>query len=214
MKEIVEPKFASQTEIDDALINFLTEENYHRAVNYVIIKLSQVFKKSFTLEMGINGITVEDIVQIACNSLLDPNGRVWNKLEYPRFNKLFFSVLRSVISNTLKKELKKEKCTTSIEKEDENGEVLPLDIPVEDFPAGEQSESSYKVMIKKLQDDLFELGADIPEVLFFEEHYINKTKRCELATLFEVTPHEITLIKKRLDRKLITLRPRWVHYRL
>ena len=214
MEELVEPKLASQTEIDEALINFLTEENYQRAVNYVIIKLNYLFDKTFNLEMGIYSNTVEDIIQLACEAISNPKRRGWNKQEYPQFNKFFFSVLRSTISNTLKKELKKEKRTKSIEKENKNGEVQLRVNPVEEFPAGEQSESSYKVMIKKLEDDLYELGADITEVLYFEEHYINKTKRLDIAKLLEVTPYEITLIKKRLDRKLITLRPKWIHHRL
>ena len=183
MEELIKPKFASQTEIDEALINFLTAENYQRAVNYVIIKLTFIFKKSFNVEIGINSNTVEDIIQLACEAISNPKRRVWNKLEYPQFNKFFFSVLRSTISNTLKKELKKKKLTSSIEKKDVNGEFRSMDIPVEDFPAGEQSESSYKVMIKKLEDDLYELGADITEVLYFEEYYINKTKRFDIAKL-------------------------------
>ena len=206
-------EIASQAEIEDALQDFLGESNLTRALNYVIILLSNTFKMEMGKHKGINSISAEDIVQNVCRSITDPEGRKWNKKKYPRFNKFFFSALKSEVSNTLKLNLNKELQKAPTEKENESGVIRIIEIPVSDYPAGEHDENSIRILWPKLQADLYALGAEPNEILLFEAYYLDDMKRKDIARLLNVSPTEITVIKKRLDRKIIQLRPKWAQYR-
>ena len=187
-------KIASQTEINDALVNFLQYEEISTITKYGIARLFFIFKIRYDIDKGIYGITMEDMIQETNMAFSAEKRRNWNRSRFPNFKKQYYSTFDSVIYNTVKKYLKKANNHSPIL--DTDAYVAPDDHAFE-----EQKEL--------LMNKLYKMGATDEEVLLFEPYYIDQMKRHDIALLMGLTVKNITDIKKRLDRKLIVISKKW-----
>ena len=69
----------------------------------------------------------------------------------------------------------------------------------------------YKNELAQYEKDLKLLGASDEELLLFEPYYIQKRKRREIAEEFGITATEVTVIIKRLSRKVLILQEKYKH---
>lgn len=192
MKDNDLTKIASQTEINDALINFLQHEEITTITKYGIARL--FFKFRYDIDKGIFGITIEDMIQEINMAFSSEKRRKWNKSRFPNFKKQYYSTFDSVIYNTVKKYL---------EKANNHSPILDADafVAPDDHAFEEQKEL--------LMNELYKMGATDEEVLLFEPYYIDQMKRHDIAVLMGLSTQKITDIKKRLDRKLIVISKKW-----
>ena len=63
MKKNSLTKMATQTEINNALVNFFQHEEIHTIIEYGIARLFFIFKIRYDINKGIYGITMEDMIQ-------------------------------------------------------------------------------------------------------------------------------------------------------
>jgi len=187
-------KIASQTEINNALIDFLQPEEIPKLLKYGIARLFFVFKIRYDMDKGIYGFTIEDMIQETNTAFLSEKRRNWNKSRYPSFKKQYYSAFDSVIYNMVK---------SYLEKANNHSPILDTDAYV--APDDHAFEEQKELLLDKLRN----LGATDEELLLFEPYYIDQMKRYDIAILMGITVQNVTDIKKRLDRKLITIRKSW-----
>lgn len=180
-----EDTIASQKEVLEALSDFFTEDESSRLAIYVIQRFSKKFKIKFNLEKGFNGYLPEDFINDTIERFCSPNGRKWYK--HKSFRDTFYGALDSVISNFLSKNATKEFATSRIEEEK---------IP----------ESSYEYdkseLLSVCREYLEQIGADVDELLIFEDYILKDKKRRELAEELNVDVDTMTKIQNKLNRKI------------
>jgi RNA polymerase sigma factor (sigma-70 family) len=202
MKEIVEPKstnqkeieIADQNEIRIALSSFLTEKEIKLLLVRGINRLRFKFKIMYNIDKGIAGVTLEDVIQETNYAFLTEKGRNWNKKLFPKFKDQYYSAFDSVLSNMLETNLKKEKNHYSI---------------LENDAFAVETNFEYKNELEQYEKDLKLLGASDDELVLFEPYYIQQWKRREIAEEFGITATEVTVIIKRLHRKVIVLQEKY-----
>lgn len=180
---------ASADEINTAIGTIVTDEFFKKLVAYTIKRLLFQFHIVYDSDKGFKGQMAEDIISNLFISFLDEGRRNWYKNKFPDFKKQFYSALDSEISNIVSGKYIK---TENIEVEDE-GSVL-------DFESIEYNELYNHCMIQ-----LEKSGADIDELLVFECMSKGLLRR-EIADELKIPPEGITIIRKRLDRKINLLR--------
>lgn len=194
MKKNSLTKMATQTEINNALVNFFQHEEINTIIKYGIARLFFVFKIRYDMDKGIYGITMEDMIQETNTAFSSEKRRNWNKSRYPSFKKQYYSTFDSVISNTVKKYL---------EKANNHSPILDTDAYVA------PDDHSFEEQKELLICELYKMGATDEEILLFEPYYIDEMKRYDIAVLMGLSVQEVTDIKKRLDRKLIAIGKKW-----
>ncbi len=194
MKKNSLTKIATQTEINNALVNFFQHEEINTIVKYGIARLFFIFKIRYDINKGIYGITMEDMIQETNTAFSSEKRRNWNKSRYPSFKRQYYSAFDSVIYNTVK---------SYLEKANNHSPILDTDAYV--APDDHAFEEQKELLLDKLQN----LGATDEELLLFEPYYIDQMKRHDIAILMGITVQKVTDIKKRLDRKLITISKKW-----
>ena len=180
---------ASAEEISAAVSSLITDEFFKKLVAYTIKRLLFQFQIIYDPDRGFKGHMVEDIVSNLFSSFLNDGGRNWYKNKYPDFKKQFYSALDSEISNIVSGNFVKAE---NIEIDDV-GSVL-------DFTSIEYLEL-YNHCISHLEKS----GADIDELLVFECMAKGMVRR-EIAEELKIPPENVTIIRKRLDRKINPLR--------
>jgi DNA-binding CsgD family transcriptional regulator len=180
---------ASAEEINTAIGAVVTNDFFKKLIAYSIKRLLFQFQIEYDSDKGFKGHMAEDIVSNLFISFLDDGGRNWNKSKYPDFKKQIYSALDSEISNIVSKNFVKS----------ENIEV-ESEVYVLDFESLEYNEL-YNHCIAQLEKS----GADIDELLVFECMSKGLLRR-EIAYELNIPPEGITIIRKRLDRKLNLLR--------
>lgn len=189
MKEIELNSKASTEEITTAISSVVTDDLFKKLVAYTIKRLLFRFQIVYNPNKGFKGHMAEDIVSNLFISFLDEGGRNWNKKKFPDFEKQIFSSLDSEISNIVNEKYIKSE---NLEVEDEDS--------VLDFESIEYNEL-YNHCISHLEKS----GADIDELLVFECMSKGLMRR-EIADELKIPPEGITVIRKRLDRKINLLR--------
>lgn len=180
---------ASPEEISEAIEAIVTNDFFKKLVAYTIKRLLFKFHIIYDPDKGFKGHMAEDIVSNLFISFLDDGGRNWYKSKFPDFTKQIYSSLDSEISNIVSGlHVKIE----SIETDD--------DISMLDFESIEFNEL-YSHCISQLEKS----GADVDELLVFECMSKGLLRR-QIADELKIPPENVTVIRKRLDRKLNLLR--------
>lgn len=180
---------ASAEEISTAVSALVTDEFFKKLVAYTIKRLLFKFQIVYDPNKGFKGNMAEDIVSSLFISFLSDGGRNWYKNKFPDFRKQLYSALDSEISNIVTGNHIK---TEDIEIEDVNS--------VLDFASIDYLEL-YNHCISQLE----KAGADIDELLIFECMTKGMTRR-EISEELKIPPENVTVIRKRLDRKITPLR--------
>lgn len=180
---------ASAEEISAAVSALVTDEFFKKLVAYTIKRLLFQFQIVYDPNKGFKGNMAEDIVLNLFSSFLNDGGRNWYKNKFPDFKKQLYSALDSEISNIVTGSHIK---TEEIEIEDVNS--------VLDFASIDYLEL-YNHCISQLEKS----GADIDELLVFECMTKGMARR-EIAEELKIPPENVTIIRKRLDRKINPLR--------
>lgn len=183
---------ASLTERKVALQKVMTPNLFEDLLKYGIYRLKSQFKINYDLERGFRGIMIEDLISEVLASFIKPDGRNWNKTNFPKFHDQLLSSYDSHICNTVNKELEKAIATKSI--------------PENDNTLGHNNSESYDDLLEVIMEILDRLGCSDDEILLFEPYYINKMKREDIANTLGMSVNDITNVKKQLDRKLPKLR--------
>lgn len=193
MKKKKSSKIANQTEVESAIVEYLSEAQVNNLVKYVILRLQMVFNITYDENRGINGKNIEDLICETTMSFLEEGRRYWYIDKYPDFNDQYKSALNSVISNEVDKLCRKPE-EVRLEK-------------VASFKA--EVDTDFDETWELLQKELYKLGADDDEILYFEAAYICGLKRFQIATELGMSERAVTDIKRRLDRRLRQLRQYW-----
>ena len=180
---------ASAEEISTAVSALITDEFFKKLVAYTIKRLLFQFQIVYDPNKGFKGNMAEDIVLNLFSSFLNDGGRNWYKNKFTDFKKQLYSALDSEISNIVTGNQIK---TEDIEIEDVNS--------VLDFASIDYLELYYHCI-----SHLEKLGADIDELLVFECMTKGMVRR-EIAEELKIPPENVTIIRKRLDRKINPLR--------
>lgn len=186
-------EIADQAEIKNAIEKFVTPQQFEILVKYAINRIKIKFNHLYNNSIGLNGITVEDIIQKVFDSFLSEGGRKWYKNKYPEFKEQFKSALDSEIYNTNKRE-KNNKNFRFKENLDSGGEYLSNNEDIKDTEL-------YTYIITKLN----ELGADDDQLLLFDAIFIDHIKRKDFAKEYGITKQEVNNIYKKLKRKIIKI---------
>lgn len=181
---------ASAEEISNAIANVVTDEFFKKLLAYTIKRFLFRFSIRYDVNKGFKGQMAEDIISNLFISFLDEGGRNWNKSKFPDFEKQIFSALDSEISNVV----------TGSYIDIEDIDVVYDKNSVLDFQSIEYNEL-YSYCISQLEKS----GADIDELLVFECMSKGLLRR-EIASELKIPPEGITVIRKRLDRKINVLR--------
>lgn len=180
---------ASAEEISAAVSSLITDEFFKKLVAYTIKRLFLKFQIVYDPNKGFKGNMAEDVVLNLITSFLNEGGRNWYKSRFPDFKSQVYSALDSEISNLVTGSYIK---TEEIEIEDVNA--------VLDF-----SSSDYHELYNHCISQLEKSGADIDELLVFECMAKGMLRR-EIAEELKIPPENVTIIRKRLDRKITPLR--------
>lgn len=180
---------ASAEEISTAVSTLVTDELFKKLVAYTIKRLLFQFQIVYDPNKGFKGSMAEDVVLNLFSSFLNDGGRNWYKNKFPDFKKQLYSALDSEISNIVTGSHIK---TEEVEIEDVNS--------ILDFTSIDYLEL-YNHCISQLEKS----GADIDELLVFECMTKGMARR-EIAEELKIPPENVTIIRKRLDRKITPLR--------
>ena len=190
---------ASEAQVITAVTKFSTEWNFTLILTHVYNRLQKKFDIKDPKNLRMEGLEAEDIIHTVFESFLTPGScRNWNMEKFPDFKDQFYSALDSEIYNTVRKSLKKE------------GNKINIDDEFEyvDFIAEETEYNEYKEDNNYLQvvyQKLVEMKASDEELLLYEPLVIKEMKRDAIAKEMGISPLEVTVIQKRLIRKLIKI---------
>lgn len=180
---------ASAGEINEAIALTVTVPFFKKLTAYTIKRFRFQFGILCDRKRTFKEKLVEDIVSDLILSFLDEGGRNWYKDKHPSFEGQLFSSLDSEISNFVKTKFKA---------------TIDLEYETEDFK-GDFESLEYKQMYNQCMKALEDNGADIDELLVFE--CISKgLARRDIAAELNIPPESVTVIRKRLDRKISILR--------
>jgi hypothetical protein len=180
---------ASSEEIARQFELIMTADFFKKLIAYSIKRFSLKFGIKYDKNRGYKGQKVEDVISSLILSFLDSGGRNWYKDEHPDFVDQLFSALDSEIYKVVRKNYN-EIVTSEIE-----DTMHYIDV----------NDVEYQELFSFCLKHLEELGADIDELMVFE--CMSKgLKRGKIAEELDIPPDKITHIKKRLDRKLISLK--------
>ena len=181
----------SKKEQVDQVKKILTDDFYRKLVKYGIVRLNFTFNIKYDIERGFRGILIEDIISETLESFTKENGRTWNKAKFPKFESQVISAFDSCLHNTVRKEFEKAKDSVPLTEEDNLASYSSIE---------------YNDMLQILIEALDSLGATQVEKDIFEPYFIHKMKREDVAELLGIEVQEVTNAKKRIDRKLPSLR--------
>jgi len=182
---------ATPQERERAVQGVMSEQFFEDLFKYGIYRLKSKFNITYDLHRGFRGIMLEDLRSEVLSAFIRPNGRNWNKSNFPEFKDQVLSAYDSHICNTIEKEFDKASQTDRI--------------PDENFDQKDSS-NAYEELLNSIIEILGELGCSDEEILLFEPYYVNKMKRSDIATAFKMSVSEVTNIGKQLDRKIPVLR--------
>lgn len=184
-------EIATSDEICFAIQNALTNDFYDSLVKHCLKRLSSVFHIKYDFDKGIRGIFIEDMIQDTLESLIKEGGRNWYKDKFGDIKLQIISSLDSVISNTISTHLKKDNKTFEIFENEE----IEVD-----------NDEEYEQLLDVCITELKILKATNEEIQLFEPYVIHEMKRKDLSELLGISLLELTNIKKRLDRKLPSIK--------
>ena len=131
----------------------------------------------------------DDYVQQAIQALYSGNRR-WNQEAYPTITDFLKSVIDSMISNWSRSRGAKDQRSTS---------------SIEDVPEIASQEGISIEQYEELEHELFRIVADNPEdteLYCVLDGILDGKKRREIAEEWDLTPDDVTNIKKRLLRRI------------
>lgn len=189
---------ATQEEINLAMDNFCTKNEWKLLARYCAYRLIKVFGFNYNPNLGINGYTFEDLIQETNLAFCSVDRRNWNKSKFPCFRDQYYNTLDSVIYSAIKKYFEEYKKFENYKFHELQESILT-----------EDHYNEFDFHWRRFQNLMNGLGGSQEELEIFDAYFIQGLKREEIAKIFNLSPQQITVIKKRLDRRLMEVSKKW-----